>query len=466
MPNEPHHRCGLLRGRLKQIVMKVVLLAAAILVSVGLLLRLRGHPAWPTLPHVRLPRGTNSTSEDPLQSVCLRQHSAFLTRASVAARQWLDRPPITDSQWRALLREPSLAETQTRAAVAVVDGHVYLTRPNEGVPLESRHEWLRGMLAQLVATARATRVPNVEFILSTSDWPAAPFDRRDINNYFDYVPVLGVVQAAEAPGGTPAAWDIAVPNGVFVLPVHDGVPYSTFARRLLDGQHRPAPWHTRRDIAFFRGTLRGKHSDCSTQSRGVIACLAERHPRDFDVALSVEDSDESCIASVPCNLTTVYKRTSLAEHSGARYLLQLDGHTYSYRLQALLALGSTVLRQASKFSEFYEPLLEPGMQYLPFDTCVSMEACNVADALADARRDEARSAAVAAAGFHFAHTQLAPITGRLCFWAALLAALEPALPPPRTASLRAGWQLVEDAHLPPPTDEDLEVLAGSLLLKH
>ena len=49
-------------------------------------------------------------------------------------------------------------------------------------------------------------------------------------------------------------------------------------------------------------------------------------------------------------------------------MLQLDGHTASWRFQFLLASHSLVLKQWSYYREYYYAGLEPGVHYLPFWT--------------------------------------------------------------------------------------------------
>ncbi|EOD04013.1 hypothetical protein EMIHUDRAFT_250719 [Emiliania huxleyi CCMP1516] len=56
----------------------------------------------------------------------------------------------------------------------------------------------------------------------------------------------------------------------------------------------------------------------------------------------------------------------MRRHAAYRFLLQLDGHSCSYRLQSLLATGSLVLKQDSYYHEYYYSALQPGVHYIPF----------------------------------------------------------------------------------------------------
>ena len=54
------------------------------------------------------------------------------------------------------------------------------------------------------------------------------------------------------------------------------------------------------------------------------------------------------------------------EHAQYKYLVHLDGHSYSHRLVKLLATNSVVLKEETADLEYYYHLLEPYVHYLPF----------------------------------------------------------------------------------------------------
>ena len=65
---------------------------------------------------------------------------------------------------------------------------------------------------------------------------------------------------------------------------------------------------------------------------------------------------------LPRPATPLTKRpwVRIEHHARYRYLLQLDGHTCSWRFQYLLATNSPVLKQSSYFWEYYYGALTPG----------------------------------------------------------------------------------------------------------
>lgn len=457
-------------------------MAALLTLSVVLALHVRRPTAWPrariraaaaadALPELaflpdrkgELRHQKASAEAYDFHATCAARHSPLVSLARDAANKWRSQPSaISDARWQQAL--DAIPDADTLAAVAIVGNEVYLTRPIADMPLLRRHIWLRGMLAQLVAAARIAPLPNVQFILSTRDLIVAPR-----HTFREYVPVLGVVQEARAKDASPSSpqpshavatsWDIAVPGGTFAIEDNREPPFSAFATEaaVAAAAH---PWPSRRSAAIFRGSLRCHNMvNCSTCSRAVAACIGQDSRAMLDVALpAAADDSPRCEATAPCKLERRSPADGLPmlDHVKYKYSLQLDGHSYSYRLQKLLALGTTVLRQASPFQEFYEPLLQSGVHVWPMSACSSLAACDVLSQLRTAQADEHSAESVASAGYAFAHTHLAPVSGRLCYWVALVTTLAPRLP--TVHSVGAGWQVVTDDDIPSPTAQDLEAL--------
>ena len=82
---------------------------------------------------------------------------------------------------------------------------------------------------------------------------------------------------------------------------------------------------------------------------------------------------------LPRPATPLTKRpwVRIEHHARYRYLLQLDGHTCSWRFQYLLATNSPVLKQSSSFWEYYYGALTPGVHYEPFWTQSSTDVLDV-----------------------------------------------------------------------------------------
>ena len=57
---------------------------------------------------------------------------------------------------------------------------------------------------------------------------------------------------------------------------------------------------------------------------------------------------------------------AMDRHPEYKYLLNLDGHSYSHRLVKLLATNSLVIKEETPDVEYFYHMLQPGVHYLPF----------------------------------------------------------------------------------------------------
>ena len=276
----------------------------------------------------------------------------------------------------------AVPEGHVHIALAVQDGLLYALRPS--MPIPDRHPWLTGMLEQLIRAAPA--LPDAYFVVTTSDWPAAE----------KAGPPLWSKLLTLGPSASAAHYDIPIPNGAFepVYEVNGG--YDAF----LAGSSAAAakvPWRARSPIAFFRGVMScaATGEECSQWRRVCArleaAALSLARPDLLDVGVTGRylDSYDGCIrarigmravvsrdgvrsidsaasnkgavgvASTPTPVSTLAYSlpVPMADHTRFKYLLQMGGNTYSYRLQSLLPLGSTVLAETLPYMEFYVPAL-------------------------------------------------------------------------------------------------------------
>jgi hypothetical protein len=108
------------------------------------------------------------------------------------------------------------------------------------------------------------------------------------------------------------------------------------------------PWHERADRCFFGGAATNP-----MRRRLWRACRGRDR---FDIRLLNWDDPATPALTLP-------------EHAGHRYLLNLNGWSYSGRLHYLLPLGSCVVqlldtRRSQRFQEFHTHLFEPGRHLL------------------------------------------------------------------------------------------------------
>ncbi|PNW81152.1 hypothetical protein CHLRE_07g344500v5 [Chlamydomonas reinhardtii] len=137
------------------------------------------------------------------------------------------------------------------------------------------------------------------------------------------------------------------------------------------------PWHLKKDVAFFRGTpfcsnwWLGKFKpECETPcTRAWLAYLSMRDEDQgrgqsvLDVALTAPYKGVStCVNKAP----PVMKTVPLANHTYYKYLIHLEGHTASFRLDMLLHTNSLVLLQNQPFLAHYSRSLKPDVHFVPF----------------------------------------------------------------------------------------------------
>ena len=101
-----------------------------------------------------------------------------------------------------------------------------------------------------------------------------------------------------------------------------------------------------------------------------------------------------------------------------RYLLHVDGNVASSRLASTMHLGGTIFRQQSFSSEYFYPLLQPWVHYVPLEP--SLRDLDDRLAWAQAHQREAKAIADAAAAFARQHLHTRSVA---CYWWQLLSAL-------------------------------------------
>ena len=231
--------------------------------------------------------------------------------------------------------------------------------------------------------------PDVDLVLSISDRPTVP--------------------RATAGDSPPLVFAYST------TPYHHAVPFPpvTFAPRRWAALHRKlgaqqSPLAEREQRALWRGTCNslcdGRQPPCSVRRRRDAALMHRRMlldaaahcPKLADVG--VVKPHKNCAGFAP------RQPVPMRRHADFAFLVHVDGNGFSGRLDELLTLGSVVLKQASPFSAFYYPLLQPGVHYAP----LHRNGSNLCAAVAALRADPPRAAAIAAAATRLVQHALSP----------------------------------------------------------
>lgn len=341
-----------------------------------------------------------------------------------------------------------------RVALMIVNRTVWYQRPL-GTP---RSPMVIALVHDLQELADSHPVPDVEFVLNVDDYPfinrrrrrrASPPPRPPLPLFSHYQ--------------TTAHADVLCPGGSFREGRFDqlmlcGAPY--YSSRW--------PWRRKRNAGFWRGHpycgrhlygrcsryllphlsaqnasslldaglsfyeahldpyLKQRKSAGCPQTMGPRLCWAEAKEGRGGKGRGARQRLARCASASACHEDLpkaafplgASKWVPIDAHPRYRFLLQLDGHTCSWRLQFLLATNSVVLKQESFYWEYYYAALAPHVHYLPF---WQQSAHDILGVLPNVSAPQ-HAAAMRKVGRHgsaFAHRYL-NAHARQCYWRALL----------------------------------------------
>lgn len=149
----------------------------------------------------------------------------------------------------------------------------------------------------------------------------------------------------------------------------------------------------------------------------------------------------SCHARQPACVAAVPHQTALPAFDRPRYLLNLDGITASRRLATLLSIDSLVLKQESRWAEWYYPALQPCVHYVPIWQRDTSDILAVLAALNASAASQAAAQAIAANANAFAAATLSD-AAVFAHWQRILdryVALYRGPADPKAAAAAAAW---------------------------
>ena len=244
------------------------------------------------------------------------------------------------------------------ASIMIVNGSLYKTRPHyadgssvdhsDGQLLPTLHE-----IYSLVHELRHTHepLPDLELIINADDYGRPKLTDKLI------LPLLSITKKR----GRGA--DILYPTGHYAS---GGIGAVKNIGRYSAGYR--FPWRLKRDVAFFRGrpnshtlsrwALPRLMNGSAVVDLGLVWYMPEHDP--FRKA-PASNNDSSLLPPL-----TLLKEFAMERHAEYKYLINLDGHSYSHRLVKLLATNSVVLKEETPDLEYYYHLLKPFVHYVPF----------------------------------------------------------------------------------------------------
>ena len=317
------------------------------------------------------------------------------------------------------LAKVNRGESDITASFGIYNGSLYWLNPDKFAHPRNPH--IYAVADDLRALMQIHAVSDVEFVLNVDDYPkavhkvaAAPGGAETLA-----MPLFSYTKRDPGDRG-PSDRDVLVPSGAFRMSLFE----QKLEGRSVRDWEQSYPWSNKASKAYFRGTpYCGMHHNFGRCSRYMLAHLARDHPAaPLDVGLVEynEAHDTELARARSSGMRTggpLAKAARKYDVEGQyRWLLHLDGHSFSNRLQALLLTNSLILKQQSPYVEYYYRALQAWQHYVPF---YRHAADDILELLSNLTEHDDVARAIAARGQAFAHAHL-NVDARQCYWRHLL----------------------------------------------
>ena len=220
-------------------------------------------------------------------------------------------------------------------------------------------------------------INNCEFFVNKRDFPIkrlGPFEpfhhiwdskRKHLenHNYSEYAPIMS--QCSESDFA-----DIAIPtfdDWNLVRRREDGV---VFEDARVGKISKLVPWDEKKNKAVFRGTSTGIGTTEKNNTRMKLVKMCQKFPNLFDVGFTKinyrvrKQYKNPYIQTVESSFPTTAP-LSLQEQMQFKFIINVEGHSASFRLSSELLSGSCVLLVESRWTLWMKDFLEPYVHYVP-----------------------------------------------------------------------------------------------------
>lgn len=293
-------------------------------------------------------------------------------------------------KWRLTPESLTAAGHGCEMLLQVVNNCVYIDRAasRRRTPIKSSFfPALLSLLRGARAVTKGKPLPNVAFAVYTPD------------------------QTSEAPTCAPHKGVFGYSrrtrdHGMFMLPWVSWNPISMQpAVREMQAAGRVMPYAQRKRAAIWRGSttnLRGKVTAKTwhAASRGRLVLTSKMHPELLDAQFTSRyaQTPDDVVRALVAAGTGFAQPVPMARQLGYRYMLDVEGNSFSDRLRLLLHGNSTVFKQEYEWLDFFTPALQPWQHYVP----VAQDLHDLVTQLRWANANEEDAAAIAARGTSFA----------------------------------------------------------------
>ncbi|KAJ8900933.1 hypothetical protein NDN08_000231 [Rhodosorus marinus] len=242
------------------------------------------------------------------------------------------------------------------------DDRIHLYDPNnflnEAKPfhLNRIHE----LIFLLSNLAKVSRLPDTEFLVSIHDCV------QTVSKETTY----RVARYVESnPGFTIVSCNFSdnIPIPMWEGDTSRGGGYRSWDSNMAEYAKDDIPWLSKESKAVFRGGMRPSsfyrnrteaEINCRTTGRSVLLEKSAQRPDIFDVSLA-----GSCEGT-----KYTLNRMEPRDHHRFKYVLYAEGNCFwADRINRQLFGPSAIIKQETPCGQFFEPLLHPGVHYLPAD---------------------------------------------------------------------------------------------------
>jgi hypothetical protein len=333
---------------------------------------------------------------------------AFQKKLRVCLPDWMRRQIDADLRGKTIDSERiektyrrilSTEQKKTTFHYRILDGKLYKYAA-PGISFGNKDLMLEKSLKTLLIY---TKIPDLDFLLSTLDGIAEPYVQEDFyltERPEDQAPILAVAKVRTQPGT----------KHVILIPDHLSLSdlWMNISSEVVTLSGRVV-WEEKRPIALWRGGLTdiGQVSGSFVPHfrscpRFLLCKLSQHVPLWIDAGLSWVDD---AMRSVLEREHVVKSELSKQEHLAYKYLPCLDGHMCTYPgYQWRLLSGSVTMKQESEQVQWFYGALQPFVHYIPIRNDIS----DLVEKVIWARTHDAETKKIAEEAYRFALSSLLP----------------------------------------------------------
>lgn len=236
------------------------------------------------------------------------------------------------------------------------------------IEIDSGLEYIYKFL-QMVCDTKRIKNGNIIFFINKRDFPI----KTDIN-YEPYECIWGENQPLVS-----HLYPVYCPIfSMTTTKFYSDIPMPTWddCKRIIDKKDvvSDISWEKKIPVTIFRGTSTGLGTTIRNNPRLKALKLSKENPTILDVGMTKwntrprKHAKEKYYKTISKRIIDMYPLKDFKtyqQQAEYKYILNIPGHTTSFRLSTLLSLGSVVLHVSHRYYMWYEYLLKPYVHYVP-----------------------------------------------------------------------------------------------------